>query len=80
MDCNVSDGSPILFTNWASGEPNKPDEECLMMFSDGKWNDAGCDITKQAFCQQGNMLSCIVILNDLFIAFMYDHVSYTYLY
>ena len=59
-----SDETPILYTNWLDHEPNNHDEECMMMYSNGKWNDAGCDSTKQAFCQQGNLLTCIVILNN----------------
>ncbi|KAG6922175.1 C-type lectin domain family 4 member G [Chelydra serpentina] len=38
------DDSPVSYSNWARGEPNNfgSGEDCVMMFKDGKWNDATC--------------------------------------
>ncbi|VDN59547.1 unnamed protein product [Dracunculus medinensis] len=43
------DGSPLNYTNWRDGEPNKCcglDVSCVLVNyhkSDGKWDDAGCN-------------------------------------
>lgn len=37
------DGSPIVYTNWAPGEPNNAgDEDCVQIYADGGWNDLSC--------------------------------------
>lgn len=40
-----SDGSPLNYLNWNSGEPNNAEnEDCVEMIADhGKWNDNSCD-------------------------------------
>lgn len=33
-------GEPMVYTNWAAGEPNSPNSEpCMMMYHNGTWND-----------------------------------------
>lgn len=47
-----SDGAPLGFTNWESGEPNGGDSEnCLEQYSSGRWNDAYCDGLDNFACQ-----------------------------
>jgi len=42
VDGSVEEG---LFTNWREGEPNDVnDEDCGVMYSDGRWNDGTCSM------------------------------------
>ncbi|XP_043201191.1 C-type lectin domain family 4 member F-like [Amphibalanus amphitrite] len=54
------DGSPLDFTNWASGEPNNGrgfwsldsgNENCGLLLSSGVWNDEGCAEVNRFMCQ-----------------------------
>ncbi|WP_368853855.1 C-type lectin domain-containing protein [Enterobacter hormaechei] len=49
-----SDGTPFLYTNWCSGEPNnhKSAENCLEInFPPNRcWNDAPCSVLKSSIC------------------------------
>jgi gliding motility-associated-like protein len=37
------DGSPVVYSNWAPGEPNNAgDEDCTQIYPDGGWNDLNC--------------------------------------
>ncbi|XP_051718654.1 galactose-specific lectin nattectin-like isoform X2 [Ctenopharyngodon idella] len=48
-----SDGTPFLYTNWCSGEPNNQrPENCLEInwTSNRCWNDAPCSILKSYLC------------------------------
>lgn len=40
------DQSPVVYTNWASGEPNNSggNEDCVQIYPDGRWNDLPCGI------------------------------------
>ena len=42
-----------VYSNWADNRPNNGDENeyCLMMRSDGKWNDVPCHESRHYFCQ-----------------------------
>ncbi|XP_061179353.1 macrophage mannose receptor 1-like [Saccostrea echinata] len=48
-----SDGSPVLYTNWAVREPNNyghKNEDCVLMLStNGQWNDAICQNPADGF-------------------------------
>ncbi|XP_040178399.1 mannose-binding protein C-like [Rana temporaria] len=37
-------GEAIKYINWSSGEPNNAfgDEDCVVMWEDGRWNDDNC--------------------------------------
>ena len=39
------DGSPVVYTNWNSGEPNNSsgNEDCTQIFPNGLWNDLNCN-------------------------------------
>ncbi|CAH1779946.1 unnamed protein product [Owenia fusiformis] len=49
------DQTPVLYTNWRPAEPNNhrgQNERCVVMGSNGKWNDAMCDKRKYWYlCQ-----------------------------
>ncbi|KAH9504722.1 C-type mannose receptor 2 [Bulinus truncatus] len=49
---NWSDGSPYKFTNWSNGQPNSNDknEDCVEMYSSGRWNDVDCYFQMQYIC------------------------------
>lgn len=40
------DQSPVVYTNWASGEPNNSgnNEDCTQIYPNGSWNDLPCGI------------------------------------
>ncbi len=51
------DGSELIFTNWATGNPTKnSDKNCVQMTSDsdpiGKWVDVSCKKKNIVFCQK----------------------------
>ena len=42
----------IGYTNWSTGEPNDiGNEDCLVMYADGTWNDQSCEITSPVVCE-----------------------------
>ena len=48
-----TDSSSTNYTNWASGEPDKPFESnsCVSMVSTGEWADVPCDWYKSYVCE-----------------------------
>lgn len=37
-------GESVGYTRWASGEPNNlSNEDCVLLYADGSWNDKACD-------------------------------------
>ena len=49
-----SDGTPMDYSNWASGEPNGHGSEgCVEMYVEsGKWNDLGCNHDRGYVCKR----------------------------
>ncbi|XP_053548845.1 pulmonary surfactant-associated protein A-like [Bombina bombina] len=46
------DGTPVTYTNWYKNEPNsKGQEQCVEMYTDGKWNDKGCNQNRLTICE-----------------------------
>ncbi|XP_060625011.2 pulmonary surfactant-associated protein D-like isoform X1 [Anolis sagrei] len=44
-------GEQIGYTNWASGEPNSVQEDCIEIYTNGKWNDKSCSETRIIVCE-----------------------------
>jgi hypothetical protein len=62
-----SDGEPLTYTDWRSGEPNDygSGEDCLVINDGGTWNDGTCESEFGYICQVyesrvGVDLSCII--------------------
>ena len=47
------DGSPVAFTNWASGEPDDDSAGCAEIWPDsqGKWFDVSCTVNSHYVCE-----------------------------
>jgi len=44
---------PVVYTNWAQGEPSGEDEEdCVAMGDDGTWSDEHCKLNLPYICQK----------------------------
>uniref|UniRef100_A0A1I8HVV4 C-type lectin domain-containing protein n=1 Tax=Macrostomum lignano TaxID=282301 RepID=A0A1I8HVV4_9PLAT len=47
------DGEPAIFLNWAVGEPNTPEENCVSIYPDSAyWNDAFCEKRFASICKK----------------------------
>ena len=48
-----SDGSDFDYSLWGTGQPNNwnNDENCLLFTEEKKWNDGGCNGTRQFVCK-----------------------------
>ena len=48
-------GESLVYSNWASGEPNNSDEgqpeNCVEIFPEGKWNDVPCSRKLLVICE-----------------------------
>ncbi|XP_062070862.1 pulmonary surfactant-associated protein D [Lepus europaeus] len=46
-------GEPLVYSNWAPGEPNNNGgaENCVEIFTNGKWNDKGCGEERLVVCE-----------------------------
>lgn len=46
-------GEALVYTNWAPGEPNNNGqaENCVELFSNGKWNDKSCAEKRLVICE-----------------------------
>ena len=54
-DWEWTDQSAFTFFNWNQGEPNNFDggeEDCLEIWTNGKWNDDKCDKELPSVCQK----------------------------
>ena len=46
--------TPLSYTNWNAGEPNNwSNEDCVMVYWNGKWNDEACTTKNRYVCQTG---------------------------
>ncbi|XP_053391124.1 CD209 antigen-like protein C [Mercenaria mercenaria] len=51
----VRNGKRVEFTHWDSGQPNNfaaNDEDCAVMYSNGKWHDYECSHTSAFVCKK----------------------------
>lgn len=46
-------GQPLSYTNWEPGEPNDSsgNEDCVMIYASGRWNDAQCTDLRSYACE-----------------------------
>uniref|UniRef100_G1M2Y3 C-type lectin domain-containing protein n=1 Tax=Ailuropoda melanoleuca TaxID=9646 RepID=G1M2Y3_AILME len=46
-------GEPLVYSNWAPGEPNDNggSEDCVEIFTNGKWNDKNCREQRLVVCE-----------------------------
>lgn len=46
-------GEPLVYSNWAPGEPNNNGgaENCVEIFTNGKWNDKACGEERLVVCE-----------------------------
>lgn len=44
---------PLTFTKWKKNEPNdyRGNEDCVVIFTDGEWNDVKCDSEWHVVCE-----------------------------
>jgi len=50
----VWESGSSVYSNWNAGEPNNSgNEDCAVMLSDGRWNDASCSSTNRTACYNG---------------------------
>ncbi|XP_054839948.1 pulmonary surfactant-associated protein D-like [Eublepharis macularius] len=44
-------GEHMQYSNWAAGEPNSEYEDCIEMYTDGRWNDKSCSENRLIVCE-----------------------------
>ncbi|KAM9197406.1 mannose-binding protein C [Dugong dugon] len=45
-------GRHLTYSNWKNDEPNNAgNEDCVILLSDGKWNDISCSVSHLAVCE-----------------------------
>lgn len=44
-------GQDMEYANWASGEPNGTEEDCIEVYLDGRWNDKSCGDNRLIVCE-----------------------------
>lgn len=44
-------GEQMQYSNWAPGEPNDEHEDCIEMYTDGRWNDKRCTENRLIVCE-----------------------------
>jgi len=69
-----NDNSPNDFADWAPGEPNNYrgiDEDCGILYHDGKWHDAPCEMKTNYVCKrkdsQGSNVALAILIPILLI-------------
>ena len=62
------DQSPVVYTNWAPGEPNQNgDEDCVQIYTSGLWNDLSCSSANARSIIEVNLCPVINAGNDVAI-------------
>ncbi|XP_029140861.1 pulmonary surfactant-associated protein D-like [Protobothrops mucrosquamatus] len=44
-------GDQMQYSQWAKGEPNGEQEDCIELYLDGQWNDVACNIIRLIVCE-----------------------------
>jgi gliding motility-associated-like protein len=58
------DQSPIIYTNWAPGEPNQSgNEDCTQIYPNGQWNDLDCASNNSKSVIEVNLCPQVTITN-----------------
>ncbi|MCD6018821.1 MAG: hypothetical protein K0S53_1942 [Bacteroidetes bacterium] len=58
------DGSPVVYSNWAVGEPNNAgDEDCTQIYPDGGWNDLNCSGYNSLSVIEVNICPQVTVVN-----------------
>ena len=56
------DASPWNYANWAEGEPNSNNENCVELGTDGSFNDVNCDVRRRFVCKKKGKIFTILII------------------
>lgn len=44
-------GNQMQYSQWAKGEPNGAEEDCIELYLDGQWNDVTCNLNRLIICE-----------------------------
>jgi gliding motility-associated-like protein len=62
------DQAPVVYTNWAAGEPNQSgDEDCVQIYANGGWNDLSCNAAGAKSIIEVNLCPVVNAGNDVSI-------------
>jgi len=55
--CEWVDGNPSTYRNWLPDKPDRMDEMCVRMTSNGQYNDRDCDVDYRYICKAKGIIS-----------------------